>query len=259
MNAIFSRYFVLEQGIFMKTTGEAPLPPEQEKAGYVREMFASIAPRYDLLNDILSFQRHRLWRKKAVQMAGLKTGDTALDVCTGTGDFALDLKQVTGKSGIVIGADFCRPMLMHGASKMRSCKQGNIPILMADTLQLPFQSNSFDCVTVGFGIRNVADTRQAFKEMTRTAKSGGKVICLEFSSPRHWFWRPIVLFYQMRVLPFIGGILSRKEAYNYLPNSIEAFHSRENLAKIMQEAGLINISITDMNFGSVCIHMGIKP
>jgi demethylmenaquinone methyltransferase/2-methoxy-6-polyprenyl-1,4-benzoquinol methylase len=248
-----------EQGIFMKTTGEAPLPPEKEKAGYVREMFASIAPRYDLLNDILSFQRHRRWRRKAVELAGLRSGDTALDVCTGTGDFALDLKQVTGKNGLVIGADFCRPMLIHGASKMLSCKQGDIPLLMADALQLPFQSNSFDTVTVGFGIRNVVNTKQAFLEMTRVAKPSGRVICLEFSSPQHWFWRPIVLFYQMRILPLIGGMLSRKEAYHYLPNSIEAFHSREDLAKIMQEAGLINISITDMNFGSVCIHMGIKP
>ena len=227
------------------------------KAEYVREMFAGIADRYDLLNSLLSFNRHKSWRRYAVRLAALKTGDSALDVCSGTGDFALELSRAVGDAGFVAGSDFCRPMVEKGQKKAEE-RGGHVSMMVADALRLPYRSNRFDCVTVGFGIRNVADVRQAFGEMARVAAPGGRVLCLEFSQPRNRFWRPLVSFFELKVLPIIGGLLSKREAYTYLPKSIAVFHSREELAGMMEEAGLADIRMYDLNFGSVCIHIGTK-
>ena len=229
-----------------------------EKAGYVREMFADIAHRYDLLNSLLSFSRHKAWRRYAVRLAGLREGDSALDVCTGTGDFALDLCSAVGASGLVSGADFCEPMVRIGQRKAAGMRSA-IHFTLGDALRLPYRSGAFHAVTVGFGIRNVADVHAAFAEMARVVRPGGRVICLEFSEPEHWFWRPVVRFYEHRVLPRIGALLSRAEAYRYLPESISAFYGREALARTMEAAGLRDVAIHSLNFGSVCIHVGVKP
>ena len=228
-----------------------------EKADYVRDMFAGIARRYDLLNSVLSFNRHKAWRRTAVKLAGLRPGDAALDVCSGTGDFAFDLREAVGPSGTVVASDFCRPMLEIGRTKIR----GNVSMvdfMVADALTLPYRSNLFDCVTVGFGIRNVSDVQRAFREMARVTRPGGRVVCLEFNRPRNALWRPIVTFYESRILPLIGGLLSRRDAYTYLQKSIQAFYSREELADMMRNAGLREVRITDLNFGSVCIHIGVR-
>jgi demethylmenaquinone methyltransferase/2-methoxy-6-polyprenyl-1,4-benzoquinol methylase len=229
-----------------------------DKAEYVREMFAGIAHRYDLLNSLLSFNRHRAWRRQAVRLAALRPGDSALDICTGTGDFALDLYRAIGPDGIVIGSDFCAPMIRRGKAKTDSVSQGRICMMIGDALRLPYRANSFDCVTVGFGIRNVADAQQGLVEMARVAKPGGRVVCLEFNRSESRFWRPLCDFYERRMLPRIGGLLSRREAYAYLQASIQAFHSRKELAQLMENAGLTDVRVINLNFGSVCIHMGIK-
>ena len=229
-----------------------------EKSAYVRDMFASIAHRYDLLNSILSFNRHYAWRRKAVGLANLQPGDRALDVCTGTGDFAIDLYRAVGPSGKVVGSDFCPPMLQRGREKTDAVSAGRIDMMVADAQALPYRDNLFDCVTVGFGIRNVTDTQQAFAEMARVAKPGGRVVCLEFNTPRNPILRAFVHFYEMKVLPRIGALLSGSEAYTYLPKSIQAFHSREELARMMHNAGLEDIRVIDLNLGSVCIHLGVK-
>ena len=230
-----------------------------EKSEYVREMFAGIAGRYDLLNDVLSFNRHRLWRRMAVEQAVVRLGDIALDVCTGTGDFAMDLYCKTGAEGLVIGSDFCAPMVQLGKQKTDKLSNAKIAMMVGDAQRLPYANDLFDVVTVGFGIRNVTDTQLAFSEMCRVAKPGGRVVCLEFTQPTHWFWKRAVNFYNRCILPIIGSVLSRGEAYKYLPASIDAFYSREELAQIMRRAGLQNIVMTDLNFGSVCIHLGEKP
>jgi demethylmenaquinone methyltransferase/2-methoxy-6-polyprenyl-1,4-benzoquinol methylase len=229
-----------------------------DKADYVREMFAGIAHRYDLLNSLLSFSRHRAWRRQAVRLARLRPGDSALDVCTGTGDFALDLRAAVGASGLVAGADFCEPMVRIGQRKAAGLRTA-IHFALGDALRLPYRSGAFHAVTVGFGIRNVADVQAAFAEMARVARPGGRVICLEFSEPEHWFWRPLVRFYEHKVLPRVGALLSRAEAYRYLPDSISEFDGREALARKMEAAGLRDIAIHSLNFGSVCIHVGVKP
>jgi demethylmenaquinone methyltransferase / 2-methoxy-6-polyprenyl-1,4-benzoquinol methylase len=229
-----------------------------DKAQYVREMFSGIADRYDLLNDVLSFHRHKAWRRFAVRVSGVGPGEAALDVCTGTGDFAVELFRVVGPQGLVVGSDFCEPMVRLGKTKSERSADGRIPMMIADAQALPYPSDRFDCVTVGFGIRNVADTQLAFDEMARVARPGGKVVCLEFNQPPSRFWRRIVSFYNGAILPRIGGLLSRREAYTYLPASIEAFHSREALTAMMEAAGLRDVRVYDLNFGSVCIHVGTK-
>lgn len=243
-------------------TGNETLSPTHytgDKATYVRDMFAGIAGRYDLLNNLLSLNLHRRWRRYAVRLAKLRRGDTALDVCTGTGDFALDLYRVVGAEGTVSGSDFCAPMLKIGKDKTDAASQNRIGMTLGDAMHLPYASERFDAVTVGFGIRNVADTRQAFAEMARVAKPGGRVICLEANQATHWFWKPLVSFYQNQVVPRLGALLSKRSAYTYLPKSIEAFHSRETLCEMMREVGLTEVRFYDLNHGSVVVHIGVKP
>lgn len=229
-----------------------------EKASYVQEMFAEVAPRYDLLNDILSFGQHTAWRRRAVRYAKVKAGDCCLDVCTGTGDFAIDLAVAAGKAGRVVGTDFCEPMIRNGMDKVSKATGAPIEMMVADTENLPFPQNTFDVVTVGFGVRNVAHLDCAVNEMARVAKPGGRVIILEFNRPRPVWYRPLIDFYLFRVLPQIGGLFSRRDAYNYLPESMKHFVSREALATLMENAGLQNVTVVDLNFGTVCIHLGTK-
>lgn len=233
-----------------------PLPAPEAKHHYVEAMFDAIAPRYDLLNSVLSLQLHGAWRRAAARQTELKAGDKALDVCTGTGDFACELSRWVGPTGSVVGTDFSREMLRWGAPKLE--KHPNVSLQWADTQALPFPNAHFDAVTVAFGIRNVADTAQGLREMARVTKPGGRVVILEFNRPKN----PVVAWgyglYQ-KLMPVIGGLISgRRSAYAYLPASIDAFHSREALAELMAAAGLSDIRVTDLNLGTVVIHRGLK-
>lgn len=232
--------------------------PKGDKERYVQEMFSAIAPQYDRLNAILSFQQHKRWRRLAVRMAMVQAGDSCLDVCTGTGDFAVDLSSAVGQSGKVIGADFCAPMIRNGLTKVARVTGGPIRMMVANAERLPYADSLFDVVTVGFGIRNVADIQSAVSEMARVARTGGRVVILEFNRPRACWYRPLVDFYLFRVLPRIGGLFSRREAYTYLPESMKTFVSREELSSVMQRAGLADIQVRDLNFGTVCIHLGTR-
>jgi demethylmenaquinone methyltransferase/2-methoxy-6-polyprenyl-1,4-benzoquinol methylase len=251
-----------------RTALQPPELPEQtqaqplytgDKEHYVRDMFAAIAPQYDRLNAILSFTRHKAWRRLAVKLAGIRAGDHCLDVCTGTGDFAVDLSRAVGASGTVIGADFCEPMVRNGLPKTLREPGGPIVMMVANAEALPYPANAFDAVTVGFGVRNVAHLERAVAEMARVTKPGGRVVILEFNRPRPSWYKPYVDFYLFRILPRIGGLLSRREAYTYLPESMKLFVSREQLTEIMQLAGLQDVQVRDLNFGTVCIHLGVKP
>ena len=227
-----------------------------DKERYVRDMFAAIAPQYDLLNAILSFNQHKAWRRLAVKISGARPGDRCLDVCTGTGDLALDLAGAVSPGGSVVGADFCEPMIRSGLTK--TLKARDIQMMVANAEALPYPTNSFAVVTVGFGVRNVAHVEQAVREMARVVKPGGKVVVLEFSRPPRSWYRPFIDFYLFRVLPFIGGMLSRREAYSYLPESMKHFVSREELASVMEQSGLASVVVRSLNFGTVCIHSGTK-
>lgn len=231
----------------------------RQKRSYIRDLFARVAPRYDLLNSLLSLGVHYYWREMAAKAARLRPGDTALDVCTGTAELAIRLAKDVGEDGMVIGVDFCEPMLRLGLRKMRKhANRQRVSLMLADALQLPFASASFDAVTVAFGIRNVVNIHKAFAEMRRVLKPGGRAICLEFSLPRTPIFREIYTFYFYRLVPWMGGLLSHRDAYTYLPASVRRFPEREMLAQIMREAGFAEVTWQEMTFGVVCIHSGVK-
>lgn len=253
-----SRTALQEPGAAPSTSGGKPLYTG-DKESYVRDMFAEIAPRYDRLNAILSFNQHKAWRRLAVRLARVQPGNRCLDVCTGTGDFAVDLARVVGTDGRVVGADFCEPMIRSGLDKTASASGGAITMMVANAEALPYPNNSFDAVTVGFGVRNVAHLDRAVGEMARVVRPGGRVAILEFNRPQARWYRPFIDLYLFHILPRIGGLLSRREAYTYLPESMKHFVSREKLAEIMRASGLRVEEIRDLNFGTVCIHLGVKP
>ena len=232
--------------------------PTGNKERYVQEMFGAIAPQYDRLNAILSFQQHKKWRRLAVRLASVGPGARCLDVCTGTGDFAVDLSAAAGNNGSVVGADFCEPMIRSGLEKISNAAGGPIRVMVANAERLPYRDSGFDVVTVGFGIRNVANLGKAVAEMSRVTVDGGRVVILEFNRPRRCWYRPFVDFYLFQVLPRIGGLFSRREAYTYLPESMKRFISREELSSVMKQAGLCDIQVRDLNFGTVCIHLGTR-
>jgi len=228
-----------------------------EKAGYVRQMFDDIAPRYDLLNSLLSAGIHHGWRRFATRCAYLEMGDSVLDVCTGTGEWAEHLRSVVGPHGFVAAADFSLPMLRYGADRFVKNRVGEV---QGDAVMLPFQSSRFDAVTVAFGIRNVAEIEKAFAEMMRVVKPGGRVVCLEFSQPPPGPFRAAYELHSRYIMPVLGGALSgRRDAYTYLPASVERFKSREQLAAQMRDAGLSEVRWVDLTFGLVCVHVGTKP
>ena len=228
-----------------------------EKAVFVRQMFDDIAPRYDLLNSLLSVGIHHGWRKFATRCASLKSGDSVLDVCSGTGEWAALLRNVVGPEGFVAAADFSLPMLQFGAERFEKNGVGEV---QGDATRLPFSDNRFDAVTVAFGIRNVAEIEKAFSEMGRVLKPGGRVVCLEFSQPPPGPFRTAYDLHSRYLMPILGGAISgRKDAYTYLPASVERFASREALAGKMRSAGLRNVRWVNLTFGLVCVHVGVKP
>ena len=240
--------------------GATALPAPEEKSQYVCAMFDAIAPRYDLLNSALSARLHHGWRRIAADAAQLKSGGTALDVCTGTGDLALELAQRAGPNGCIIGSDFSAPMLRLGEKKRQQRTIETMRFLLADTLSLPFDVNTFDAVTVAFGIRNVADVEAGIREMARVARPGGRIVILEFNAPRNPLFAALYRAYSFTVLPWIGGIISgRRAAYSYLPSSIAAFFTRQEISAMMERAGLTGVTFTDLTLGTVVVHCGVKP
>jgi len=232
---------------------------EEEHATRVREMFANISARYDLLNHLLSFGTDRRWRYKVARMLGSGRGGSArfLDVACGTGDLALTLFAVTGAR--VIGADFCRPMLERAQAKAATGHLA-IPFVEGDALQLPFPDESFDGVTIAFGLRNLASFAGGLKELLRVVRPGGTVVVLEFSKPWVPGFRTLFQFYFHRVLPLLGGALSgSKSAYEYLPDSVDRFPDQEELARLMRKVGFSDVEYLNLTAGIAAIHSGKKP
>jgi demethylmenaquinone methyltransferase/2-methoxy-6-polyprenyl-1,4-benzoquinol methylase len=228
------------------------LPPE-DKARHVQRLFSSVAPTYDLLNAVLSFGLHRRWRKRAAEECRLQPGGIGLDVATGTGDFALELRRRVGPMGRIVGADFCEPMLRIGQKKVG----GQALLLQGDALSLPFPDHAFDAATMGFGLRNVADIQQTLNEMARVVRPGGRVVQLELAKPRHPLFRSIYYLYFQRLLPMIGKLIhGRRENYAYLPASLQEFPSREEIVRKMERAGLTDVTVQDLTFGIVTVFAG---
>jgi demethylmenaquinone methyltransferase/2-methoxy-6-polyprenyl-1,4-benzoquinol methylase len=229
----------------------------------VREMFGQIAPRYDLMNHLLSLNVDRYWRWRAVRRLRIEPHVPVLDTCCGTGDLAIAIADRAPDSVNVTGSDFCNEMLEIARVKCgdKPEPRGRIVFLEADSQSLPFEADTFQCVTVAFGLRNVANTDQGLREMIRVCQPGGQVMVLEFSRPRLWGLRQIYSFYFRYILPKVGQWLARNEqsAYNYLPESVGQFPDGQRLADRMTALGLTNVRFTPLTFGVATIYEGFKP
>lgn len=230
-----------------------------DKGEKIQQMFGAIAPRYDFLNRLLSFGIDRNWRKKAVRLLKYREGSRVLDVATGTGDVALEIARNTPPSVKITGADFCREMVELGQVKVaESAYADRIDFKVAPCEDLPFADNTFDSITIAFGIRNVVDRKLGLAEMWRVLRPGGRMIILEFSTPRSQLFKQIYYFYFRRLLPVVGGLFSRYKAYKYLPDSVLEFPSHEEFSKMMSEAGFRNIHLHELTFGIATIYVGEK-
>ncbi|PLX96796.1 MAG: bifunctional demethylmenaquinone methyltransferase/2-methoxy-6-polyprenyl-1,4-benzoquinol methylase UbiE [Desulfuromonas sp.] len=231
-----------------------------EKGRGIREMFDAIAPRYDLLNRLLSLGIDRRWRTFAVRQLQLKENGKVLDIATGTGDIALEIVRQFGSKVEVVGVDFTQGMLVHGLPKIAAAGAAKqIHLVNAPCEALPLSNTLFNGVTIAFGIRNVVERQQGLNEMFRVLKPGGRVAILEFSSPTNPFFNAIYNFYFRRLLPLIGGLFSRRSAYQYLPDSVLAFPDRETFKGMMSQAGFRDLRHFDLTFGIATVYVGDRP
>src|SRR5277367_972852 len=210
-----------------------------DKAARVHSVFASVAPKYDLMNDLMSFGVHRLWKRFALSLTGLRPGEHALDVAGGTGDLAAGLLRQVGKSGKVVVSDINPSMLEIGRDRLLdSGFAGNVEYIVADAERLPFEDNAFHCVTIGFGLRNVTDKAAALRAMHRVLKPGGQLLVLEFSTPVAPGLKPVYDAYAMNILPLLGRLVAKDEAsYRYLAESIRVHPDQETLLQMLRAAG----------------------
>ncbi len=237
--------------------GTPILPPPDEKSAAVRDMFGAIAPRYDFLNRLLSLGIDRRWRRIAVSLVRHQPGGRILDVATGTGDVALAIAARTPDSVTVTGIDFCAEMVEIGMDKVsRSPFRERIDLTMAPCEDIPFPDGTFDSVTIAFGIRNVVDRLRGLQEMRRILRPGGNAVILEFSTPETPMFRILYHWYFLRVLPAIGGLFSQKSAYQYLPDSVMEFPSRQEFKALMSQAGFRNVAHRNLTFGIATIFTG---
>ncbi len=234
--------------------------PKQEKVALVRGVFDSVASQYDVMNDLMSFGIHRLWKRVAVQLANIKEGDQVLDLAGGTGDLTTLFHKRVGKPGQVILADINSQMLRTGRDRLIDRGlTGNIRYTQLNAECLPFADNSFDCVCIGFGLRNVTDKDAALRSMYRVLKPGGRVIILEFSHPTDPITEKVYDFYSFNLLPKIGAIVAKDEnSYRYLAESIRMHPKQDELKRMMETAGLERCEYFNMTQGIVAIHRGYK-
>jgi demethylmenaquinone methyltransferase/2-methoxy-6-polyprenyl-1,4-benzoquinol methylase len=234
--------------------------PANEKAQWVREHFNTVAEKYDLMNTLLSFGIHHLWKRTAVRMMALNPGDRILDVCGGTGDLAILAAENTGASGWVIVYDINRAMIEAGRHKINGSLSGKcVWFVQGDAEHLPFPDGYFDAAMVGFGIRNVTNMDLGFKEMCRILKPGGKMMCLEFSKPTAPLFRWLYDLYSFHFMPLLGGIVTGShKAYLHLTESIRTFVLPDTLADMIERAGFSRIIIRQLTNGIAIIHMATK-
>jgi len=231
-----------------------------EKAARVRQVFESVADNYDLMNDLMSFGVHRLWKRFALGQTGLKPGQQALDVAGGSGDLALGMAEQVGETGRVLLTDINPAMLEHGRAKLIDAGvSGNVEYALADAEQLPFGPDSFHCVTIGFGLRNVTRKQEALASMFRVLKPGGRLLVLEFSHPTAPGLKPLYDRYSFNILPMLGKYVAKDEAsYRYLAESIRMHPDQETLKGMMQQAGFERCDYFNLSGGIVALHRGFK-
>ena len=234
--------------------------PETEKAKLVGDVFTSVAAKYDVMNDLMSFGAHRLWKRYFVATSGVREGDVVLDLAGGTGDIAALLLPRVGEKGAVVVGDINAEMLRVGRNRMLD--RGNVRGLdysQLDAEALPFPDKSFDCVTMAFGLRNVTHKERALAEIHRVLKVGGRALILEFSRVRAEILKPLYDFHSFEVLPRLGRLIANDEAsYRYLAESIRKHPDQETLKAMMETAGFARVDVRNLTAGVVAIHRGYR-
>jgi len=225
---------------------------------FIKNIFSTVAPHVDLLSSGFSFGIDHLWRRQAVALSGIQAGAHVLDVCTGTGELAFPLARQVGPRGSVIGADFCEEMLDRAKIKSGTRYQ-NLSFIVSDAKQVPFPDNTFDAVTVAFGMRNIPDTSLALKEIKRVLKPGGKFVCLELTRPQVRWFRAMYEWYVFRIMPFIGNLVVKTAApYLYLPRSINAFYPPDEFKHIIAEQGFSDVRVDSLTMGIATLYRAEK-
>ncbi|MCM3440804.1 demethylmenaquinone methyltransferase [Metabacillus halosaccharovorans] len=232
----------------------------QSKEERVHGVFEKIYENYDQMNSVISFQRHKTWRKETMKRMNVKKGQSALDVCCGTADWSIALANAVGPEGSVTGLDFSQNMLKVGQQKVQQLGLQNVNLIHGNAMQLPFKDHSFDFVTIGFGLRNVPDYMQVLKEMNRVLKPGGKAVCLETSKPSLPVFKQFFFIYFRYVMPLFGKVFAKSyNEYSWLQESARDFPGMSELATMFKEAGFINIQVKAFTGGVAAMHLGSKP
>lgn len=231
---------------------------KEEKVHYV---FERIAKRYDLMNTVLSGGFHKRWRKFTMRVMNVQPGESAIDVCAGTGDWTVALAKEVGPQGKVVGLDFSQEMLRYAHPKLEAAgvaKQTSM--IHGNAMELPYEDNTFHHSTIGFALRNVPDVATVLSEMTRVVKPGGQVVSLELNRPVWKPFRALYFFYFQKILPKIGNLASKDDiSYSWLPESLKGFPDQQRLKEMFEEAGLENVRVWNF-FGGICaLHIGRKP
>jgi demethylmenaquinone methyltransferase/2-methoxy-6-polyprenyl-1,4-benzoquinol methylase len=234
--------------------------PWDEKQRRVRGVFDSVASNYDLMNDLMSGGAHRLWKEFTLSLTGLRPGQRALDVAGGTGDLTTGMAKQVGKNGLVVLSDINAAMLGEGRDRLLDVGLvGNVAVSLANAEKLPFRDSMFDCVTIGFGLRNVTDKPAALADMRRVLKPGGQLLVLEFSHPVVPLLKPLYDLYSFRVLPLLGKLVAKdEESYRYLAESIRMHPDQETLLGLMRDAGLEDCRYHNLSGGIVAVHRGYR-
>nr|WP_289036654.1 demethylmenaquinone methyltransferase [uncultured Allobacillus sp.] len=231
----------------------------QTKSEKVHSVFEKIYNRYDKMNSIISFQRHKAWRKDVMKRMAVEQGSDCLDVCCGTGDWTIALSEATGQEGNVIGLDFSQNMLSVGEKKIADRQIENITFTHGDAMNLPYEDHSFDYVTIGFGLRNVPDYNRVLEEMYRVVKPGGSVVCLETSQPTLPVYKQLYFFYFRRIMPLFGKLFAKSyDEYVWLNESTKNFPDKATLKKMFLDAGFKNVKVKSYALGAAAMHKGTK-
>ncbi|ABL02768.1 ubiquinone/menaquinone biosynthesis methyltransferase [Candidatus Ruthia magnifica str. Cm (Calyptogena magnifica)] len=230
-----------------------------DKQSLVRNVFNSVASKYDLMNDILSFGAHRLWKHYTIASSNVKIGNKVLDIAGGTGDLAIEFRKKVGDNGQVILSDINAIMLNEGRKNLTNKGIIGIEFVQLNAQYLPFNSNTFDCISIAFGLRNVTDKDQALKEMYRILKPGGCLLILEFSTTDSALLKKFYDFYSFNIMPKLGSIIADNEAsYQYLAESIRKHPNQEDLKSMVLDAGFDFCEYNNLSYGIVALHKGVK-
>ncbi len=228
-----------------------------DKQKRVGSVFSSVASKYDVMNDLMSMGVHRIWKRFAIDLAGVRAGERVLDVAGGTGDLAREFRKAAGPTGLVALADINAEMLGEGRERLADKGVVDVPLIQANAEKLPFAEGSFDCITIGFGLRNVTDKDAALASMTKALKPGGRLLVLEFSKPLNAGLSKVYDQYSFKLLPLMGRLVANDaDSYRYLAESIRMHPDQATLKGMMENAGLSRVQVYNLTGGIVAVHRG---